>query len=98
MFVCACNEHKTHEQTLKTKTQNTTQLLDHDDIAQECGHVLSPLVSYLAQRDVVEKLIRYVIAKPPETKDEKTQLAPKYVLFDLCCFVFVAVCVCVTCV
>ena len=66
------------DEILEKEGHTLEELLDHDDIIQECKYMTSALVEYLSQRDVVEKLIRYVIAKPPEAKGDEKVPEPKY--------------------
>ena len=51
-------------------------LLDHDDVIQECKYMNAQLVEFLSSKASIEKLVRYVITLPgdeqiaPETKDD----------------------------
>jgi len=51
-------------------------LLDQDDIVQECRYLNDALLDYLSQLDVVERLIRYVIMKPPTVDGKVADAIP----------------------
>ena len=39
-------------------------LLDHDDVIQECKYMNAQLVEFLSSKSSIEKLVRYVITLP----------------------------------
>jgi len=45
-------------------------LINHEDILQECKYLNTDLIDYLSHPAVIEKLVRYVITKPLKTEDE----------------------------
>ncbi|CAO2812974.1 unnamed protein product [Amaranthus hypochondriacus] len=47
------------------------ELLDEEDIIQECKALNSRLINFLRDRDQVEQLLRYVVEEPPEDADSK---------------------------
>ncbi|WOL15710.1 serine/threonine-protein phosphatase 6 regulatory subunit 3-like [Canna indica] len=46
-------------------------LLDEDEIIQECKALNTRLINFLRERVQVEKLLRYIVDEPPEDADKK---------------------------
>ncbi|KAK9022413.1 hypothetical protein V6N11_002680 [Hibiscus sabdariffa] len=47
------------------------ELLDEDEIIQECKALNGRLINFLREKAQVEQLLRYVVVKPPEDADNK---------------------------
>eukprot|EP00245_Coleochaete_scutata_P016893 TRINITY_DN806_c0_g1_i2.p1 TRINITY_DN806_c0_g1~~TRINITY_DN806_c0_g1_i2.p1 ORF type:complete len:994 (-),score=262.48 TRINITY_DN806_c0_g1_i2:857-3838(-) len=47
------------------------ELLDEDDLIQECKSLNGRLVTYLQDKTRVEALVRYIVEDPPEGSDDK---------------------------
>lgn len=47
------------------------ELLDHVDVISECKYLNADLVDYLAKKEVVEKLVTYVITPHPKDNEKK---------------------------
>jgi serine/threonine-protein phosphatase 6 regulatory subunit 3 len=47
------------------------QVLDHDDVIQECKYMNANLIEFLAQKSVVQDLIQYVVLPAPKSFEEK---------------------------
>lgn len=47
------------------------ELLDEDEIIQECKALNSRLINFLRGKAQVEALLRYVVEEPPEDADSK---------------------------
>ena len=45
------------------------QILDHDDVIQECKYLNAQLIEYLSNKDITRKLIEYVIESPGNTSN-----------------------------
>jgi len=54
-------------------------LLDHEDIIQECKYLNTDLIDFLSRPDIIEKLVKYVILQelPPE---EESKSSPETIL------------------
>ncbi|KAI4368771.1 hypothetical protein MLD38_017286 [Melastoma candidum] len=50
------------------------ELLDEDEIIQECKALNSRLINFLRDRAQVEQLLRYIIEEPPEDAEDKRAL------------------------
>lgn len=74
------------DEILEKDGHTLEELLDHDDIIQECKYMNNSLIQHLSQKTVVEQLIKYVIAKPPESKEGESKAveATKCVARALC--------------
>jgi hypothetical protein len=46
-------------------------LLDHVDVISECKYLNADLVDYLSKKEVVEKLVRYVVTPNPKNSEKK---------------------------
>lgn len=51
-------------------------LLEHEDVIQECKYLNSDLIDYLARPESIEKLVRYVIT-PPIGPDDENKMDPE---------------------
>ncbi|KAL4334242.1 hypothetical protein GQ457_07G033430 [Hibiscus cannabinus] len=47
------------------------ELLDEDEIIQECKALNGRLINFLREKAQVEQLLRYIVVKPPEDADNK---------------------------
>jgi len=51
-------------------------LLNHEDIIQECKYLNTDLIDYLSTPNVIEELVRYVITRPLDSENE-SQMDPE---------------------
>ncbi|MFQ6644487.1 hypothetical protein Gotur_020404 [Gossypium turneri] len=47
------------------------ELLDEDEIIQECKSLNGKLINFLREKAQVEQLIQYIVVEPPENADKK---------------------------
>ncbi|XP_031401300.1 serine/threonine-protein phosphatase 6 regulatory subunit 3-like isoform X2 [Punica granatum] len=59
------------ESVLDKENFSLEDLLDEEEIIQECKALNSRLINYLRDRAQVEQLLRYVVEEPPEDTDSK---------------------------
>jgi len=59
------------------------EILDDDDVIQECKSLNSRLVLFLRDRQVVEKLLRYLVEPPPEAADVKRRYKYPYMACEI---------------
>ncbi|CDP07106.1 unnamed protein product [Coffea canephora] len=59
------------ESVLDKENFTLEELLDEEEIIQECKALNSRLINFLRDRAQVEQLLRYVIEEPPEDADSK---------------------------
>ncbi|XP_019453965.1 PREDICTED: serine/threonine-protein phosphatase 6 regulatory subunit 3-like isoform X2 [Lupinus angustifolius] len=59
------------EAILDNENFSLEELLDEDEIIQECKALNSRLINFLRDRAQVEQLLRYVIEEPPEDAEHK---------------------------
>mmetsp|Transcript_14021 Transcript_14021/g.30339 ORF Transcript_14021/g.30339 Transcript_14021/m.30339 type:complete len:719 (-) Transcript_14021:1130-3286(-) len=58
------------EQILDKEEFTLEELLDEDDIIQECKSLNGRLVAFLRERSTVEQLVRYLVEPPPADNDD----------------------------
>ncbi|KAI8465398.1 MAG: hypothetical protein J3K34DRAFT_525395 [Monoraphidium minutum] len=74
------------EQILDKEDYTLEELLDEDDIVQECKSLNGRLIAFLRERDVVEKLLRYLVQPPSDADDPKYQYRYPFTACEvLCC-------------
>mmetsp|Transcript_2494 Transcript_2494/g.3963 ORF Transcript_2494/g.3963 Transcript_2494/m.3963 type:complete len:603 (-) Transcript_2494:38-1846(-) len=66
------------ENLLDTEDFTLQQLLEEDDIIQECKQLNKKLIDYLANPEQVEALINYVVTEPPEDSEGKVKFIYPY--------------------
>lgn len=66
------------ENLLDTEDFTLQQLLEEDDIVQECKQLNKKLIDYLACPEQVEALIDYVVTEPPEDSEGKVKFIYPY--------------------
>lgn len=66
------------ENLLDTEDFTLQQLLEEDDIIQECKQLNKKLIDYLACPEQVEALIDYVVTEPPEDSEGKVKFIYPY--------------------
>lgn len=54
------------------------EILDEDDVIQECKSLNTRLIVFLREKQIVEKLIRYLVEPPPEDADVKRRYKYPY--------------------
>ncbi|PKI63853.1 hypothetical protein CRG98_015736 [Punica granatum] len=59
------------ESILDKENFTLEELLDEEEIIQECKALNSRLINFLRDRTQVEQLLRYVVEEPPEDADSK---------------------------
>ncbi|KAL3518388.1 hypothetical protein ACH5RR_020977 [Cinchona calisaya] len=59
------------ESVLDQENFTLEELLDEEEIIQECKAINHRLINFLRERTQVEQLLRYVIEEPPEDADSK---------------------------
>lgn len=64
-------QQSTIDSVLEKENFTLEELLDDDDILQECREANKKLTEYLAQPVVIEKLLKYVVNEPSDDVDEK---------------------------
>jgi len=66
------------ENLLDTEDFTLQQLLEEDDIIQECKQLNKKLIDYLATPEQVQALIDYVVTEPPEDSEGKVKFIYPY--------------------
>lgn len=61
------------------------ELLDEDELIQECKSLNARLTAYLKQADTVEKLLSYLVDEPPEDADAKRQFKYPFSACEIFC-------------
>ncbi|KAG9439127.1 hypothetical protein H6P81_019292 [Aristolochia fimbriata] len=59
------------ESILDKDTYTLEELLDEDEIIQECKALNGRLINFLRERAQVEQLLRYIVEEPPEDAEKK---------------------------
>ncbi|XP_052185073.1 uncharacterized protein LOC127796751 [Diospyros lotus] len=59
------------ESVLDKENFTLEELLDEEEIIQECKALNSRLINFLRVRDQVEQLLRYIVEEPPEDAESK---------------------------
>ncbi|KAL3849445.1 hypothetical protein ACJIZ3_011327 [Penstemon smallii] len=59
------------ESVLDKENYTLEELLDEEEIIQECKALNSRLINFLRDRAQVEKLLQYIVEEPPEDADSK---------------------------
>ncbi|KAG6436154.1 hypothetical protein SASPL_101038 [Salvia splendens] len=59
------------ESVLDKENFTLEELLDEEEIIQECKALNSRVISFLRDRAQVEQLVRYIVEEPPEDTDSK---------------------------
>ncbi len=65
------------------------ELLNHDEIIQECKYMNGALIRFLSSRSVIEQLVKYVVAEPPapinheENHEEAPEVKYPYIASEL---------------
>ncbi|KAL4200695.1 hypothetical protein AMTRI_Chr02g212500 [Amborella trichopoda] len=59
------------ESILDKENFTLEELLDEDEIIQECKAINSRLINFLRERTQVEQLIRYIVEEPPEDAEKR---------------------------
>ncbi|KAE9587952.1 putative SIT4 phosphatase-associated protein family [Lupinus albus] len=59
------------------------ELLDEDEIIQECKALNSRLINFLRDRTQVEQLLRYIVEEPPEDADSKRALKFPFIACEI---------------
>ncbi|KAK1373602.1 serine/threonine-protein phosphatase 6 regulatory subunit 3-like [Heracleum sosnowskyi] len=71
-------------ETLLDKENFTLEeLLDEDDIIQECKALNSRLINFLRERAQVEQLLHYIIDEPPEDAESKRSLKYPFIACEV---------------
>jgi serine/threonine-protein phosphatase 6 regulatory subunit 3 len=61
------------------------ELLDEDELIQECKSLNARLTAFLKQRDTVERLIAYLVEEPPANADAKRQFKYPFSACEIFC-------------
>mmetsp|Transcript_36152 Transcript_36152/g.58011 ORF Transcript_36152/g.58011 Transcript_36152/m.58011 type:complete len:669 (+) Transcript_36152:101-2107(+) len=70
------------EKLLSADSPDLEEILNHDETIQECKFFNEPLTDFLSGRDILEKLIRYIIDVPKDALERKAERFP-YVASEL---------------
>ncbi|KAI7837910.1 hypothetical protein COHA_008291 [Chlorella ohadii] len=70
---------------LDKESYSLEELLDEDELIQECKSLNARLTAYLKQRDTVEKLVRYLVEPPPEGADPKRSFKYPFTACEIFC-------------
>lgn len=73
------------EQILDKEEYTLEELLDEDDIIQECKALNGRLVSFLREKDTVEQLLRYLVEPQTDTEDPKKQYKYPFTACEVFC-------------
>jgi len=71
------------EAILERSNFTLEDILDEDDLVQECKSLNSRLINFLKDRSVIEKLIRYLVEPPPENADVKRRYKYPYLACEI---------------
>jgi len=67
-----CSTSSAIDEVLSQEDFTLEDLFEHEDIIQECKYLNNDLVEYLCRREIIAKLVSYVIQKPPDSQEEAT--------------------------
>ncbi|WIA10355.1 hypothetical protein OEZ85_010547 [Tetradesmus obliquus] len=73
------------EQILDKEEYNLEELLDEDDIIQECKSLNGRLITFLREKKTVEQLLRYLIEPPNDPDDPKKQYRYPFTACEVFC-------------
>ncbi|URE22657.1 serine threonine-protein phosphatase 6 regulatory subunit [Musa troglodytarum] len=63
--------HPSVDAILEKENFTLEELLDEDEIIQECKALNTRLINFLREKTQVERLLRYIVEEPPEGADNK---------------------------
>jgi hypothetical protein len=72
------------ETILDSEEFTLQQLLDEDDLIQECKQLNKKLIDFLALPEQVEALINYVVSEVAPESDDKTKFIYPYKASEVC--------------
>ncbi|KAL4423891.1 hypothetical protein ABPG75_001192 [Micractinium tetrahymenae] len=70
---------------LDKESYTLEELLDEDELIQECKSLNARLTAYLKQKDTVEKLVRYLVEPPPADADPKRSFKYPFTACEIFC-------------
>ncbi|PSC73252.1 serine threonine-phosphatase 6 regulatory subunit 3-like isoform X1 [Micractinium conductrix] len=70
---------------LDKEAYSLEELLDEDELIQECKSLNARLTAFLKQRETVEKLVRYLVEPPPEGADPKRSFKYPFTACEIFC-------------
>ncbi|KAI8474021.1 MAG: SIT4 phosphatase-associated protein-domain-containing protein [Monoraphidium minutum] len=73
------------EQILDKEEYTLEELLDEDDIIQECKSLNGRLIAFLREKPVVEQLLRYLVQPPTDPDDPKKQYKYPFTACEVFC-------------
>ncbi|GBF89982.1 hypothetical protein Rsub_02688 [Raphidocelis subcapitata] len=73
------------EQILDKEEYTLEELLDEDDIIQECKSLNGRLIAFLRGKEVVEQLLRYLVQPPSDPDDPKKQYKYPFTACEVFC-------------
>ncbi|KIZ05115.1 Serine/threonine-protein phosphatase 6 regulatory subunit 2 [Monoraphidium neglectum] len=73
------------EQILDKEEYTLEELLDEDDIIQECKSLNGRLIAFLREKEVVEQLLRYLVQPPSDPDDPKKQYKYPFTACEVFC-------------
>lgn len=73
------------EQILEKEQFTLEELLDEDDIIQECKSLNGRLIAFLKEKSIVEQLLRYLVQPPVDSEDPKKQYKYPFTACEVFC-------------
>ncbi|KAL4434788.1 hypothetical protein ABPG77_005315 [Micractinium sp. CCAP 211/92] len=70
---------------LDKESYTLEELLDEDELIQECKSLNARLTAYLKQKETVDKLVRYLVEPPPEGADPKRSFKYPFTACEIFC-------------
>lgn len=71
------------ESVLDKDVYTLEELLDEDEIIQECKALNSRLINFLRGKSQVQALLRYVVEEPPKDPDSKSQFKFPFIACEI---------------
>lgn len=83
--VSGLNSASPVDSILDKEAYSLEELLDEDELIQECKSLNARLTAYLKQRDTVEWLVRYLVEPPPQGADPKRSFKYPFTACEIFC-------------